>query len=84
MPAAILPVAIAMWALVAHAQPAPGAGGDVSARPATGLPSGKVRTGKERLGDKWSDEQRLDNCKVPLDKRGAKPRPDTCAQALTQ
>jgi hypothetical protein len=29
-----------------------------------------VRTGKERLGRKWMDEQRIDNCKVPMDKRG--------------
>lgn len=36
------------------------------------------RTGKERLGGKWTDEQRLDNCKVPPDKRGPKPRPDAC------
>jgi len=27
-------------------------------------------TGKERLGKKWMDEQRIDNCKVPIDKRG--------------
>jgi len=33
---------------------------------------------KERLGGKASDEQRVDNCKVPLDRRGATPRPDTC------
>jgi hypothetical protein len=39
----------------------------------------KVLTGKERLGRKWMDEQRVDNCRVPIDKRGAKPRPDTCA-----
>jgi hypothetical protein len=38
-------------------------------------------TGKERLGEKWKDEQRVDNCKVPLDKRGATPRPDNCAHA---
>ena len=37
-------------------------------------------TGKERLGRKWMDEQRIDNCKVPIDKRGAKPRPSTCPQ----
>jgi hypothetical protein len=24
------------------------------------------------------DEQRIDNCKVPIDQRGAKPRPSTC------
>jgi hypothetical protein len=38
-----------------------------------------VRTGKERLGPKWSDEQRIDNCNVPVDKRGIKPRPSACA-----
>jgi hypothetical protein len=37
-----------------------------------------VLTGKERLGRKWMDEQRIDNCKVPIDKRGAKPRSDSC------
>jgi hypothetical protein len=37
-----------------------------------------TRTGKERLGGKASDEQRVDNCKVPPDLRGAKPRPDKC------
>ena len=35
-------------------------------------------TGKERLSEKWKDEQRIDNCKVPIDKRGAKTRPDSC------
>lgn len=35
-------------------------------------------TGKERLGPKWTDEQRIDNCKVPPAKRGAKPRPEGC------
>lgn len=35
-------------------------------------------TGKERLGRKWTDEQRIDNCNVPLDKRGAKLRPSDC------
>jgi hypothetical protein len=38
-------------------------------------------TGKERLGPKWSDEQRIDNCRVPFDKRGGKPRPDNCPNA---
>ena len=37
-----------------------------------------TRTAKERLGVKASDEQRIDNCKVPLDRRGSKPRPDEC------
>ena len=38
----------------------------------------KALTGKERLGKKWMDEQRIDNCKVPIDKRGTKPRPSIC------
>jgi hypothetical protein len=37
-----------------------------------------TRTGKERLGGKSSDEQRVDNCNVPLELRGPKPRPDQC------
>ena len=37
-----------------------------------------ARTLKERLGDKASDEQRVDNCKVPPGRRGPKPRPDGC------
>jgi hypothetical protein len=41
-----------------------------------------TRTGKERLGGKASDEQRVDNCKVPLDLRGAKPRPDECRDEM--
>jgi hypothetical protein len=24
------------------------------------------------------DEQRIDNCNVPIDKRGSKPRPSNC------
>ena len=35
-------------------------------------------TGKEKLGPKWTDEQRIDNCHVPIDKRGNKPRPSAC------
>ena len=34
------------------------------------------KTLKERLSDKASDEQRVDNCKVALARRGATPRPD--------
>jgi hypothetical protein len=36
------------------------------------------KTGKERLGDKGSDEQRLDNCNVPPARQGAKVRPGSC------
>jgi hypothetical protein len=47
-------------------------------------PSSRVLTGKERLGEKWKDEQRVDNCNVPIDKRGTRPRPDTCANVPTK
>jgi hypothetical protein len=35
-----------------------------------------AETLKERLSDKASDEQRVDNCRVAADRRGATPRPD--------
>ena len=54
-------------------------GGGMTADPAP--TRARVLTGKERLGPKWSDEQRIDNCNVPLDKRGNKPRPSACANA---
>jgi hypothetical protein len=37
------------------------------------------KTLKERLSDKASDEQRVDNCNVPVARRGSKVRPDSCA-----
>jgi hypothetical protein len=43
-----------------------------------------VLTLKERLGAKWKDEQRVDNCNIPPEKRGSKPRPDRCAAASPQ
>ena len=42
-----------------------------------------VLTGKERLGRKWMDEQRIDNCHVPVEKRGTRPRPATCHHVPT-
>jgi hypothetical protein len=60
------------WPLAAQAQPrailqcADGEAGHVQ----------PTRTAKERR--KASDEQRVDNCKVPLDRRGPKPRPAEC------
>lgn len=44
---------------------------------------GRTLTGKERLGRKWTDEQRIDNCEVPIDKRGTKPRPSSCMPGST-
>ena len=38
---------------------------------AEGLPEkADPKTLKERLGDKASDEQRVNNCKVPIEQRG--------------
>ena len=52
--------------------------GAADAKRETGDASTPVRTVKERLGSKASDDQRVDNCKVPLDLRGTRPRPDDC------
>ena len=40
-----------------------------------------TRTGKERLSGKANDDQRVDNCKVPPELRGPKPRPDCRPEA---
>jgi hypothetical protein len=67
---AVLGLVLAVGAAGALAQGAP-----------TPMPvkTGPDKTGKERLADKASDEQRVDNCKVPPDRRGPRPRPDSCA-----
>jgi hypothetical protein len=53
------------------------AGGGSGAKPATAETRAMpTRTVKERLSSKASDEQRVDNCKVPPELRGPKPRPD--------
>ena len=44
-------------------------------------PPAPEKTGKERLSDKASDEQRVDNCKVPPERRGTKVRPNDCSQS---
>ena len=53
-------------------QTAPKAGTPVST-------DGRSLTGKERMGRKWMDEQRIDNCNVPIDKRGSRPRSSDCS-----
>jgi len=65
-------VVLAPLHLSAETVARPGAGTIASSN------TGARLTGKERLGEKWKDEQRVDNCKVPLDKRGPKPRPNSC------
>jgi hypothetical protein len=56
-------------------EPAPAA---VPAQPPSEQMPAPVKTGKERLSSKASDEQRVDNCKVPVEARGAVVRPDSC------
>jgi hypothetical protein len=85
--ALIVPATLMALASSAFAQdPAP-AGNDRAQRPGTAAPSParptELQTAKERLSEKWTDEQRVDNCKVPIDKRGPKPRPD-CPGLLSQ
>jgi len=47
-------------------------------------PKSDSLTLKERLGAKWKDDQRVDNCKVPPEKRGTKPRSDSCTHPKSQ
>jgi hypothetical protein len=70
----IAAAALAIQIGFAHATGAPGEGSE-----AKELRAEPARTGKERLGGKASDDQRVDNCKVPPEQRGPKPRPD-CGQ----
>jgi hypothetical protein len=67
--ASLLTVGLASSALAEERSPVPNAMGTL--------------TGKERLGKKWMDEQRIDNCNVPPDKRGTRPRPATCTHVPT-
>ena len=57
-----------------------GAGAQAAEQPQDPSPPMAGRTGKERLGDKASDEQRVDDCKVTPERR-TKPRPDACEWA---
>jgi hypothetical protein len=55
---------------------APAAGAAEPARESKGARTTPVLTIKERLSSKASDDQRVDNCKVPPELRGPKSRPD--------
>jgi hypothetical protein len=48
----------------------------------TSATAAETKTSKERLSDKAADEQRVDNCRVPLERRGSVPRPD-CGEAVS-
>jgi len=67
--------ALALALQIALASPA---GAAEAARESKDARTTPALTIKERLGSKASDEQRVNNCKVPLDLRGPKPRPDDC------
>jgi hypothetical protein len=56
------------------------AGPDTPSPGAAAMPDGVLepKTLKERLSDKASDQQRVDDCGVAPERRGPKPRPD-CA-----
>ena len=80
----MLVIGAALAAAAVGAQTSPESGvGQLAVIPAPAR-EGIQLTGKERLGEKWQDEQRIDNCKFPLDKRGSRPRPDSCARPPTQ
>lgn len=65
----------AAWAVpLPQLQPGPGPAAVAESPGASDEP----KTLKERLSDKGSDEQRVDNCTVPPQRRGTTPRPD-CA-----
>jgi hypothetical protein len=64
--------------------PSPATFAQVAAPPTSGLtlvPGSAWKSLKERLSDKASDEQRVDNCGVPLERRGSKPRPGCPGEA---
>jgi hypothetical protein len=71
-PTSLLAIAIVAQAVLSAAAPA------LAGETEDQIEVAPTRTGKERLGGKASDEQRVDNCKVPPVLRGPKPRPDEC------
>jgi hypothetical protein len=76
-----LALATAMLAAAAGGEafgqaPAPASDPQSQANASADQPKTSVRTGKERLGQKWSDEQRIDDCGVPAEMRGRGNRPD--------
>jgi hypothetical protein len=68
--------AVGMW-VAASAMPADA---QVHSNIVVATTMGTPRTGKERLGDKASDDQRVNDCRVPPEKRGPSKRPTECAR----
>ena len=71
-----IPVAAYLAVMVAGSAIGPVAAADPNLPVAAN--AGAARTGKERLTDKASDEQRTDDCKVAPARR-TRQRPTTCA-----
>ncbi|HYG85916.1 MAG TPA: hypothetical protein VD978_06630 [Azospirillum sp.] len=67
----------ALYAAGGYAQDVPAGTQPTGTRPPI-QEAAPAKTAKERLSDKASDEQRVNNCKVPLDRRGPKVRPEGC------
>jgi ribosomal protein L27 len=77
----VIPVSVVPWTLLLLvALVAPGA---IARADGEASDVGLIRTAKERLGVKASDEQRVDNCKVPIELRGVKSRPDECGDGAS-
>ena len=70
---------LAAFAVLALAWAGSARAADMAAEPVTRDESPEAKTLKERLSDKASDEQRVDNCRVPPGERGPKPRPGCSA-----
>ena len=77
----LLTMLLGFFAQPAFAQVMPDPASKSEPLPAANSPA--QLTGKERLGRKWMDEQRIDNCNVPIDKRGTKPRSNSCHHVPT-
>jgi len=69
---AIITISLSLFLLV-YAPTGFGAAEDKQSPPANIL-----LTAKERLSNKAADNQRINNCKVPPERRGTKPRPEAC------
>jgi hypothetical protein len=72
----VIVVVVAAFVMMGGAVPSHAADAQAASEPAN-----EPRTLKERLGDKASDDQRVDNCKVPVAERGSKARPDDCSHS---
>jgi hypothetical protein len=73
----IILILLALTVPVAAFAPDPAMAAAERSQPAPATLAAAARTGKERLSDKASDEQRIDDCKVPQARR-TRARSPTC------